>query len=164
MKICIVYDTKRIGKATEHIVKWMAEQAENLGHNADIRKPSEVDNFGYDLFIVGSPIYYEKPMRSVVDFLCSNSEKLSKNKVALFVICMAKLFGGHSSKYINKRYIKPLLTPVEDSVVDVHIFKGWLLKPDYKQETESKDWFQSVVEMVLNQEKSMGKESDRITI
>ena len=50
MKICIVYDTKRIGKATEHIVKWMAEQAENLGHNADIRKPSEVDNFGCELF------------------------------------------------------------------------------------------------------------------
>jgi len=50
MKICIVYDTKRIGKATEHIVKWMAEQAENLDHNADIRKPSEVDNFGCELF------------------------------------------------------------------------------------------------------------------
>jgi len=81
----------------------MAEQAENLDHNADIRKPSEVDNFGCELFIVGSPIYYEKPMRSVVYFLRSTSEKLSKNKVALFVICMAKLFGGHSLKYINKR-------------------------------------------------------------
>ena len=57
-----------------------------------------------------------------------------------------------------------MLNPVENSVMDVHILKRWLLKPDYRQETESKDWLKIVVEMVLNQERSMGKESDRITI
>ena len=60
MKICIVYDTKREKGATVQIVQWMLEELKKMSISADAKRVSEVDSFNYDVFIVGSPIYYEK--------------------------------------------------------------------------------------------------------
>ncbi len=86
-----------------------------------------------DLFIIGSPIYYEKPMKTVLDFIETHRENLKGKPVAVFVICMAQLFGNPTKRHIDKYYIAPLVDRLPEKPVDIAVFKGWLRKSDYGQ-------------------------------
>ncbi|MEX2704332.1 MAG: flavodoxin domain-containing protein [Candidatus Freyrarchaeum guaymaensis] len=147
MNVCIVYDTKREKRATRQIVEWMAEE---LGAVEDLRvsvkRPWEVESFHYDLFVVGSPIYYEKPLKSVVEFLASNREKLKQKKVAVFILCWAEKLGKLAKRYVKKRYLKPLEREVSDSLIMSGVFRGWLHNPDTKQRELCTNWIREVVE------------------
>lgn len=140
MKVCIVYDTKRERGATKHIVSWMEEGLKANSIQVDVKRVMEVENFNYDLFIIGSPIYWERPMKSVLNFLDTNRENFRNKRVAIFIVCMAQLFGKHTEKYIRNRYLKPLEEKLSGSLVKKGIFKGWLKKPNYAQAKMIKDW------------------------
>lgn len=83
MKICVIYDTKRRNGATVHIAKWIQEALTDAKIAVELKSGDKVDNFDYDLFIVGSPIYWERPMKSMVNFLSENREKLKDKRVAI---------------------------------------------------------------------------------
>ena len=147
MDICIVYDSKREKRATRQIVEWMAEELGSIrGVGVSVKRPWEVESFDYDLFVVGSPIYYEKPLKSVVDFLASNREKLKQKKVAVFILCWAEKFGRLAKGYVKKRYLKPLEREVSDSLIMSGVFRGWLRNPDIKQKELCTNWIREVVE------------------
>jgi len=144
MKVCIIYDTKR--GSTRQIARWMMEELEDLDNvKAEMKKPSEISGFGHDLFIIGSPIYWEKPMKSVVDFLSSNQNNFKDKKVAIFVVCIAEIFGKGTEKYIKNHYLKPLEEKVSGSLIKSKNFKGWMRKPDCKQEKNVKEWTRGVI-------------------
>ncbi len=106
LKVCIIYDTKR--GSTKQIAEWMKEGLMDARILVDLKKVDRVDNFAYDLFVIGSPIYWEKPLKSVVNFLSENKDKFKGKKVAVFVVCLAKLFGHFTDKHVKNHYLKPL--------------------------------------------------------
>ncbi len=61
MKACIIYDTIR--GSTLYFAKWIKDELEKSGIETDVKKVNEVDSFNYDLFIIGSPIYWERPLK-----------------------------------------------------------------------------------------------------
>ena len=152
MHVCIVYDTKRRRGATVHIVNWMREGLEAIGLKVAVKRPREIENFDYDLFIVGSPIYWEKPMKSIVDFLSSNKEVLANKKVAVFIVCLAEFFWEYLRSYIRRRYLKPLEKEIKSSLVGSGVFRGWMRKPDYNQKEKCVKWIREII----------GKQKDRI--
>lgn len=148
MKICIVYDTKRQRGATVHIVQWMLEELKKMSINADAKRVDEVDSFDYDVFIVGLPIYYEKPMKSVVDFLQKNKDKLSSKKVAVFIVCLATSLGKLASWYVKRRYLKPLEKSAGRSLVKSGVFKGWIRKPNYSEKERVVKWIRELISSI----------------
>ncbi len=53
-----------------------------------VQNVAEADPRGFDLIVIGSPIYEEHPLPSVVNFLVANRDRLSDKDVALFVVCV----------------------------------------------------------------------------
>jgi len=96
LNILLVYDTKR--GSTKQICEWIAEF---INDKVDIKKVCEVDDLEkYDLIIIGSPIYIERPLSSVTNFLKSNRETLRRKKIVLFVVGLATF------KFTASRYLK----------------------------------------------------------
>jgi menaquinone-dependent protoporphyrinogen oxidase len=144
LKVCIIYDTKR--GSTKQIAEWMKEGLMDARILVDLKKVDRVDNFAYDLFVIGSPIYWEKPLKSVVNFLSENKDKFKGKKVAVFVVCLAKLFGHFTDRHVKNHYLKPLEEEILDSLVKRGVFKGWLKKPDYNEKKNVIKWIREVVQ------------------
>ncbi|MCD6457368.1 MAG: hypothetical protein J7K82_00830 [Thermoproteales archaeon] len=147
MHVCIVYDTKQEKGATKQIVEWMMEELKTISDiRVDVKRPWEVENFDYDLFVVGSPIYWEKPMKSIVNFLSFNRDNLKNRKVAVFILCLAEAFGKYTKGYIEAQYLKPLEKEVLNSLIESGVFRGWLRNPDYRQKQICSKWIRKVIE------------------
>jgi menaquinone-dependent protoporphyrinogen oxidase len=101
MKTLIVYDSKH--GATKKICNWIKE---GIGE-ADVRKADEVSRLDYEI-MVGSPIYFNKPLKSVINFLENKKNEL-KNKRP-FVVCIR-----NGEKYLEK--IKKFVPTIEDGKI-----------------------------------------------
>ncbi len=132
MRVCI--GLQYGGGATKRIVSWITEGVEALGNVVDLRKTWEVENFNYDLFIVGSPTYWEKPMKSVVDFVSSHREELEGRSVAVFIVHLAKVLGRFSRKYVEEHCLKLLEKEALRHIVGKADFRG-----DLGNQTTSKE-------------------------
>ena len=86
----IVYDSKREFGTTRVIAECIANVLRGKGVEVTLCrvKSSCPDPGSFDLIVVGSPIYYERPMRSLIDFIDENGG-LRGLKVAIFVTCLA---------------------------------------------------------------------------
>jgi flavodoxin len=101
-RILIVFDTK--GGSTREIIQWIREGAASKGAHVDVRTPDTVTSLDYDLVIVGPPIYNDRPMSSVREFLKRGD--MRDKKVALFVVCFSGIFGMRS--FLVRKYIDEL--------------------------------------------------------
>jgi len=101
-RILLVYDTK--GGTTDEIIGWIKDGAESQGASVDIRMAHTARSLDYDLIVVGTPIYNERPMKSVRDFL--RRDDLRNKRVALFVVCFAGVFGMRN--FMVRRYLEEL--------------------------------------------------------
>lgn len=101
-RILIVFDTK--GGSTREIIQWIREGAASKGAHVDVQGPNAVTSLDYDLIVVGTPIYDDKPMRSVRRFL--RTESLHNKKLALFVVCFAGIFGMRN--FMVRKYLEEL--------------------------------------------------------
>lgn len=101
-RILLVYDTK--GGTTGEIIGWIKEGAESQGASVDIRMAHTARSLEYDLIVVGTPIYNERPMKSVRDFL--RRDDLRGKRIALFVVCFAGVFGMRN--FMVRRYLEEL--------------------------------------------------------
>lgn len=110
-RILIVYDTK--GGTTGEIIGWIKEGAESQGAYVDTKMAGTVKSLDYDLIVVGTPIYNERPMKSIRDFL--RREDLRNMRVALFVVCFAGVFGMRN--FMVRRYLEELRRLCTGSVV-----------------------------------------------
>jgi len=110
MKTLIVYDSKH--GATEKVSSWIKE---GIG-DADICNVNNVSSLNYDLILVGSPIYFGKPLKSVISFLDDKRDELKNKRIIPFVVCIR-----NGKKYLSK--LKNFIPNTEDG----KIFRGRFL-------------------------------------
>jgi menaquinone-dependent protoporphyrinogen oxidase len=110
-RILIVFDTK--GGSTGEIVQWIREGALSKGAHVDVKSPNAVTSLDYDLIVVGTPIYNDRPMRSIKHFL--GKEGLRNKKVAIFVVCFAGIFGMRN--FMVRKYLDELREACDGIVV-----------------------------------------------
>ncbi len=147
MKICIIYDTKR--GSTSHIANWIKEGLSGEDeYLIDVKLVKDVTSLNYDLFIIGTPIYWEKPLKGVIDFLTENKEELKGKKVAIFIVCMANLFGHFTEKYIQTHYLAPLKREIEGDIIAEGVFKGWLKKINYNEKENIIRWAKELAKKI----------------
>jgi menaquinone-dependent protoporphyrinogen oxidase len=101
-RILIVFDTK--GGSTQEIIQWIREGAAAGGAHVDVQSPNAVTSLDYDLIVVGTPIYDDRPMSSVRHFLEAGS--LHNKKMALFIVCFAGIFGMRN--FMVRKYLDEL--------------------------------------------------------
>jgi menaquinone-dependent protoporphyrinogen oxidase len=114
MKTLIAYDT-RYGTTTT-IAHWLCE---GIAGDCDISNVADVASLDYDLIVIGSPIYTDEPLPSVMQFLHDRQEVLSQKKVALFFVYDELL------TLKSKTYIEELREQAPPDVLAVGIFGGY---------------------------------------
>ena len=122
-RVLIIYDT-RYG-STKTVAQWIAEGAAGIGYvDVVVQNVAEADPRGFDLIVIGSPIYEEHPLPSVVNFLAANRERLSDKDVALFVVCVD--YGAVPKEELVRRYVADLQAHAAGRVRATEVFGGYL--------------------------------------
>ncbi len=122
-RVLIAYDT-RYG-STERVAQWIAEGIAERGTNdisVDVKNVLHVTGLNHDGVVIGSPIYDDELLNSVIAFLDAQSDTLEHVNIALFVVC------GHygalpKDKLINM-YVKKLEAHISGTVVAREVFGG----------------------------------------
>ena len=147
LRVCIVFDSKR--GATRQIVQWMVEALEVMdGIEVVARGPEGTELLDHDLLVIGSPIYFERPMKSMSEFVAAHASSMHSQPVAVFILGWAKRVYQRAEKHIEKSYFGPLVKGFSDELVSKHMFRGWVRKKDPIQEKESKEWILGVAAMI----------------
>lgn len=88
-----------------------------------VQNVAEADPRGFDLIVIGSPIYEEHPLPSVVNFLVANRDRLSDKDVALFVVCVD--YGtAPKEELVHRR--ADLQAHAAGRVRAIEVFRGYL--------------------------------------
>ncbi len=140
MRVLIVYDTRRRSGATAHVVSVLAETLRGRGLSVDVARPGQADVEGYDLVVVGSPIYEERVMGSVARFLEEKGSSFADKPVAVFIVCTAQMAGRLGAKYAEKHYLPQLLRRLPRRPDAVAIFRGWFLHPNPETLAQAEKW------------------------
>ena len=114
MNTLIAYDTRYGTTAT--IAQWLCEA---IGSECDIANVADVKSLDYDLIVIGSPIYTDEPLPSVMRFLHDHHGALSQRKVALFFV-YDELLTQKSEFYLDE-----LREQAPPGVLAVGIFGGY---------------------------------------
>jgi menaquinone-dependent protoporphyrinogen IX oxidase len=124
----VVYDTKY--GATEQIANWIGEAV----NDADIRHVDDVEGVGYDLIVVGSPIYNDMPSTRIINFLDRNRDTLVYRKVALFTVSMPfDMTPERAKRFAGQKDVRRLFDHVKGTVIASKAFLG---KIDLSEMTE----------------------------
>ncbi|RKX50005.1 MAG: hypothetical protein DRP38_01870 [Thermotogae bacterium] len=138
MKVCIVYDSKH--GTTEKVAEAIKEAIEKYV-NVEVRRVSEVATLkGCELVIIGTPIYYERPLKSILEFLEEHSSELENKKTAIFIVCFAVAFGSLVRWHIQNHYIKPLMERIPGEVIDTLVLKGGIGNVSEDETEKAKRW------------------------
>ena len=138
MKVCIVYDSKH--GTTEKVAEAIKEAIEKYV-NIEVRRVSEVATLkGCELVIIGTPIYYERPLKSILEFLEEHSSELENKKTAIFIVCFAVAFGSLVRWHIQNHYIKPLMERIPGEVIDTLVLKGGIGNVSEDETEKAKRW------------------------
>jgi len=122
-RVLIIYDT-RYG-STKTIAEWIAEGAASIGQVAvAVQNVAEADPRDFDFIVIGSPIYEEHPLPSVVNFLAANRDHLNDKDVALFVVCVD--YGEVPKEELVQRYVADLQARAAGRVRAIEVFGGYL--------------------------------------
>ncbi|WP_297437524.1 flavodoxin domain-containing protein [Thermococcus sp.] len=65
-----------------------------------------------DLMVIGAPVYYERPLPGVKEFLLSKND-LEGKAIAVFILCIADKFGKLGKKYTEARYMRLMTEPIK---------------------------------------------------
>jgi len=108
----------------------------------------------FDLIVVGTPIYYEHPMKSILEFIDKNGG-LKGLKVAVFITCLAasKKIPSPIRNTAIQRYLNSILKRVKGEVIVSKAFKGWLQSPDLSVLEECAEWSEVVLAKTVGHER-----------
>ena len=124
MRILVAYDTKY--GSTERVAQWIAEgitESEISEASVDVKNISQIVEVHYDCVVIGSPIYEEQPLNSVITFLEARRASLKHINVGLFVVC-----GDYEhlpKDQLIDTYVKKLESHVSGMVVAREVFGGY---------------------------------------
>ena len=122
-RVLIIYDT-RYG-STKTIARWIAEGTASKGDvDVVVQNVAEADPRGFDFIVIGSPIYEEHPLPSVVNFLAANRDHLVDKDVALFVVCVD--YGAVPKEELVRRYVEDLQVRAAGRIRAIEVFGGYL--------------------------------------
>ena len=124
----------------------MKDTAEEIGASVDIRKAGEVESLDYDFVIIGSPIYFERPLKSVTNFMEKYCEVLKNKQLAVFVVCIAQLFGHLTDGYVNTKYIGALTGKLGEKEIETAVFKGAIGKLSEETKEAASRWIKKIIE------------------
>lgn len=126
-KLAIVYDTRR--GSTEKIATYMGNILRQQGWVVDVCRVFSCDDLSaYDSVFILSPVYYEKPLDSVIGWIKRYADVLATKDVCLTVVCMAGKFGHPFKKYVYTRYLGKMrkalgVDPVCEGDIEGYIFR-----------------------------------------
>jgi menaquinone-dependent protoporphyrinogen IX oxidase len=158
-RVLIIYDT-RYG-STKIIAEWIAEGVVSRGHAAvAVQNVAEADPRGFDFIVIGSPIYEEHPLPSVVNFLAANRDHLNDTDVALFVVCVD--YGAVPKEELVHRYVANLQAHAAGRVRAIEVFGGYL-DVDKLSDTDKKliEDFAKLMGVPITQVNKLDKQSAR---
>jgi menaquinone-dependent protoporphyrinogen oxidase len=122
-RVLIIYDTRY--SSTKTIARWIAEGIASKGQvDVTVQNVAEADPLGFDFIVIGSPIYEEHPLPSVVNFLAANRDHLNDKDVALFVVCAD--YGAVPKEELVHRYATDLQARAAGRVRAIEVFGGYL--------------------------------------
>ncbi len=124
IRILVAYDTKY--GSTERIAQWIAEgiaECKTSETMVDVKNISHIVEINYECVVIGSPIYEEEPLNSVITFLETRRTSLENVKVALFVVCGD--YGHLPKDHLIDAYVKKLETHISGKVVAREVFGGY---------------------------------------
>ncbi|MGZ4880268.1 MAG: flavodoxin domain-containing protein [Halobacteriota archaeon] len=122
-RVLIIYDT-RYG-STKTVARWIAEGVTSKGNvDVAVRSVAEADPSGFEFIVIGSPIYEEHLLPSVVSFLAANRDQLNDKDVALFVVCVD--YGAVPKEELVRRYVADLQERIKGRVRAIEVFGGYL--------------------------------------
>jgi len=109
-----------------------------------------LDPVSYDLVVVGSPTYYERPMPSVTDYVDRHGG-LEGMRVAVFITCLAasRRVPDLFREAVTRRYIGQVLKHVKGEVIAARAFKGWLRRPDQSTLKECSEWDKELAKALM---------------
>ena len=138
MRVCIVYDSRH--GTTKKMTEAIKEAIEKYA-NVEVRRVSEVATLkGCELIIVGTPIYYERPLKSILEFLERHSTELEKKKAAIFIVCFAVVFGSLARWHIQNHYIKPLMERIPGEIIGTLVLRGGIGNVSEDEIEKAKRW------------------------
>ncbi len=158
-RVLITYDT-RYG-STKTVARWIAEGAASIGHiDVVVQNVAEADPRGFDFIVIGSPIYEEHPVPSVVNFLAANSDHLNDKDIALFVVCVD--YGAMPKEELEHRYVADLQAHAAGRVRAIEVFGGYL-DVDKLSDTDRKltEDFAKLMGVPITQVNKLDKQSAR---
>ncbi|USS40150.1 flavodoxin domain-containing protein [Thermococcus aggregans] len=138
MKVCIVYDSKH--GTTEKVAEAIREAIEKYA-SVEVKRASNVETLkDCELIIIGTPIYYERPLKSVLEFLEKHSAELEDKKTAVFIVCFAVAFGSLVRWHIQNHYIKPLVEKIPGEIIGTLVLKGGIGSVSEGEIEKAKRW------------------------
>ncbi len=151
MRALIIYDSRHETGATRTVAECVANTLREGGIEATLCRARDPcpNPRNFDLIVVGTPIYYERPMRSVLEFIDRN-DGLRGLKVAVFITCFAtsKKIPSLIRNAVVRRYLNSVLKHVKGEVVASKAFKGWMRGPDLNVLRECAEWGDALAKAV----------------
>ena len=147
----IVYDSRRETGATRAVAECIVDALKREGIEATLCRVKGFcpDPRSFDLIVVGTPIYHEYPMKSVLEFIDRNGG-LRGLKVAIFITCLAasKKIPSPIRNAVIKRYLSLVTRHIDGKLVASKAFMGWLRDPDPGTFEECVEWVKALVKAV----------------
>ena len=147
MRALIIYDSRREAGATRTVAECVANTLRKGGIEATLCRARDPcpNPRNFDLVVVGTPIYYERPMRSVLEFIDRN-DGLRGLKVVVFITCFAasKKIPSLIRNAVVRKYLNSVLKHVKGEVVAFKAFKGWVRGPDLGMLGECTEWSEAL--------------------
>ncbi len=143
MRVCIVYESLR--GSTGKVAKAMAEAVSERAEVRVVRASENPDVEDCDLVIVGTPIYYERPLPEVREFLLSKNG-LEGKPVAVFILCIADRFGKLGKRYTERRYLRMMTENIGGRIIAIKVLNGWILNENQKTVEGARDWIKRVLD------------------
>lgn len=151
MRALIIYDSKHEAGATRTIAECITNALREGGIEATLCRPRDPcpNPRNFDLIVVGTPIYYERPMKSVLEFIDRN-EGLGDLKVAVFITCFAasKRIPAPIRNAVIRIYLNSVLKHVKGKVVASKAFRGWLRGSDPEVLKECAEWGKALAKVM----------------
>ena len=117
--------TQKYG-STKRVTQWIAKgiaESETRKTTVDVKNISQIVEVNYDCMVIGSPIYDEESLNSVITFLEARRVSFKHINVALFVVCGD--YGHLSKDQLIDTYVKKLEAHVSGMAVVREVFGGY---------------------------------------
>jgi len=115
----IIFDTQY--GSTQKVADWIGE---GINGTTKFCKVNDVESLDYDLIVIGSPIYGQKPLKSIDTFLEKNRNVLAKKKVALFIVCGDHPYPEYTSHVTQ--FLQDFEKKLDNTPVAIQAFGGYL--------------------------------------